>query len=76
MCSDDLRAREELYEVPGGDQELIWRHQARPLVESRARNSVCCPKLGSRNYSYCSSHPARRCLFSALNSGCRGAAGL
>ncbi len=34
------------------------------------------PELGPRNYSYCSRHLQRCCRFSALNSGCKGAAGL
>ncbi len=34
------------------------------------------PELGPRTCSYCSSHLERCCRFSALNSGCRGAAGL
>eukprot|EP00959_Pyramimonas_sp_CCMP1952_P427956 8962481-Pyramimonas_sp.AAC.1 len=34
------------------------------------------PELGPRNYSYYSSHLQRWCRFSALNSGCKGAAGL
>eukprot|EP00959_Pyramimonas_sp_CCMP1952_P452456 9466623-Pyramimonas_sp.AAC.2 len=33
-------------------------------------------ELGSRSYSYCSSHIKRCCRFSVLNSGCRGATGL
>eukprot|EP00959_Pyramimonas_sp_CCMP1952_P270832 5661894-Pyramimonas_sp.AAC.1 len=33
-------------------------------------------ELGQQNYLYCSSYPERCCRFSALNSGCRGAAGL
>eukprot|EP00959_Pyramimonas_sp_CCMP1952_P055491 1159618-Pyramimonas_sp.AAC.1 len=43
----------------------------------RIQSSDLCllPELGPQNHSYCSSHPERCCLFPALNSGSRGAAG-